>query len=158
MIVKRFRRSNLLKFIALFLLTAIALTIFSPKPEPANTSTYSLNAQLPFNQPENYPINQTIDLELYRPTGKGKLIKIRNFPNDKKVKLFRVAVSTNRTEFVVTNDLTQDYTPDVQAVCAIRWKIEEFHRELKHLTGIEACQCLATLTAQPSCLCNVSLA
>ncbi len=71
----------------------------------------------------------------------GKLIKIRNFPKDKKVKLFRVTVSTNRTEFVVTNDLTQDYTPDVQAVCAIRWKIEEFHRELKQLTGIEACQC-----------------
>ena len=23
----------------------------------------------------------------------------------------------------------------------IRWKIEEFHRELKQLTGLEACQC-----------------
>lgn len=26
-------------------------------------------------------------------------------------------------------------------VCGIRWKIEEFHRELKQLTGLEACQC-----------------
>jgi hypothetical protein len=26
-------------------------------------------------------------------------------------------------------------------VCAIRWKIEQFHRELKQLTGIESCQC-----------------
>jgi hypothetical protein len=26
-------------------------------------------------------------------------------------------------------------------VCDIRWKIEEFHRELKQLTGVEACQC-----------------
>jgi hypothetical protein len=26
-------------------------------------------------------------------------------------------------------------------VCKIRWKIEEFHRELKQLTGIESCQC-----------------
>jgi hypothetical protein len=26
-------------------------------------------------------------------------------------------------------------------VCKIRWKVEEFHRELKQLTGIESCQC-----------------
>lgn len=26
-------------------------------------------------------------------------------------------------------------------VCGIRWKIEQFHRELKQITGIEACQC-----------------
>jgi hypothetical protein len=40
----------------------------------------------------------------------GKIIKIKNFPKDKKVKLFRVTVSTNRTEYVVTNDLTQQST------------------------------------------------
>lgn len=71
----------------------------------------------------------------------GKLIKVRGFPKDKKVKLFRVTVSTNRTDFVATNDLTQNSTDDTQKVCAVRWKIEEFHRELKQLTGIEACQC-----------------
>ena len=26
-------------------------------------------------------------------------------------------------------------------MCDIRWKIEEFHREIKQLTGIESCQC-----------------
>ena len=26
-------------------------------------------------------------------------------------------------------------------VCKIRWKIEEFHQEIKQLTGIESCQC-----------------
>jgi Transposase DDE domain len=71
----------------------------------------------------------------------GKLIKVRGFPRDKKVKLFRVTVSTNRTDFVVTNDLTQDSTEATQEVCGVRWKIEEFHRELKQLTGAEACQC-----------------
>lgn len=71
----------------------------------------------------------------------GKLVKIRGFPKDKKVKLFRVTVSTNRTEFVATNDLTQADTDAVQDACGIRWKIEEFHRELKQLTGVEACQC-----------------
>ncbi len=71
----------------------------------------------------------------------GKRIKIRGFPKDKKVKLFRVTVSTNRTEFVATNDNSQASTDAVQDVCGIRWKIEEFHRELKQLTGVEACQC-----------------
>jgi len=71
----------------------------------------------------------------------AKLIKVRGFPRDKKVKLFRVTVSTNRTEFVATNDLAQAATDATQDVCDVRWKIEEFHRELKQLTGVEACQC-----------------
>ncbi len=71
----------------------------------------------------------------------GKAIKIKSFPKDKKVKLFRVIVSTDKTEFIATNDTTQESTDDVQKVCAIRWKIEEFHRELKQVTGVEACQC-----------------
>ena len=28
-----------------------------------------------------------------------------------------------------------------QEVCALRWKIEQFHREAKQITGIEGCQC-----------------
>jgi hypothetical protein len=71
----------------------------------------------------------------------GKIIKIKAFPQAKKVKLFRVAVSTDRTEYIATNDLTQDSTDAVQKVCDIRWKIEEFHREIKQLTGVESCQC-----------------
>jgi hypothetical protein len=71
----------------------------------------------------------------------GKIIKIKSFSQDKKVKLFRVTVSTNRTEYITTNDLTQDSTDAVQQVCDIRWKIEEFHREIKQLTGVESCQC-----------------
>ena len=72
---------------------------------------------------------------------RGKLIKIRKFPKDKKVRLFRVTVSTDRTEFVATNDNNQNSTAETQQVCRTRWKIEGFHRELKQLTGLEACQC-----------------
>lgn len=57
------------------------------------------------------------------------------------MKLFRVTVSTDRTDYVATNDLSQSSTDVVQQVCKIRWKIEEFHREIKQLTGIESCQC-----------------
>lgn len=71
----------------------------------------------------------------------GKIVKIKKFPGAKKVKLFRVTVSTDRTDFIATNDLSQGSTDVVQKVCKVRWKVEEFHRELKQLTGIESCQC-----------------
>lgn len=71
----------------------------------------------------------------------GKLVKMHNFPANHKVKLFRVTALPNRTEYVVTNDVRQDDSEDTNRICRIRWKIEEFHRELKQLTGIESCQC-----------------
>lgn len=46
----------------------------------------------------------------------GKIIKIKGFPAQKKVKLFRVTVSTNRTDYIVTNDLSQSST-DVVLSC-----------------------------------------
>ena len=71
----------------------------------------------------------------------GKILKVKGFPGNKKVKLFRVIVSTDRTDYVATNDLSQSSTDIAQQVCKVRWKIEEFHREIKQLTGIESCQC-----------------
>jgi Transposase DDE domain len=71
----------------------------------------------------------------------GKRIKVQGFPKDHKVQLFRVAVSTHRTDYVVTNDLTQDSTEATQEACGFRWKIEQLHREGKQVTGLEHCQC-----------------
>ena len=71
----------------------------------------------------------------------GKTIKIKGFPGNHKVKLFRVVLSTKRTDYVVTNDIAQDDTQAVQEVCGFRWKVEQFHRETKQLTGLEGCQC-----------------
>jgi hypothetical protein len=69
------------------------------------------------------------------------VIKIKGFPKAHKVKLFRVVLSSQRTDYVVTNDLTQDDTLAAQEACGWRWKIEQFHRETKQLTGLEGCQC-----------------
>lgn len=71
----------------------------------------------------------------------GKLVHLKGLSEPTKVKLFRVVVSTDRTDYVVTNDLTQNSTDAVQKVTSNRWKIEQFHRELKGLTGIEDCEC-----------------
>ncbi len=75
---------------------------------------------------------------------KGKLIKIKGFPKEHKVKLFRVVVHSRRTEWIVTNDLSRDSVHEAQKARGVRWKIEEFHREAKQLTGIERCQCRAS--------------
>jgi len=71
----------------------------------------------------------------------GKRIKIKGFPGSHKVKLFRVALSTQRTDYIVTNEMEQDNVEVVQDVCGFRWKVEQFHRETKQLTGLEGNQC-----------------
>lgn len=71
----------------------------------------------------------------------GKIVKVHKFPKNAKVKLFRVIVSTDKTEYVITNNHSQNSTDDIQKETAIRWKIEQFHREAKQTTGIEKCQC-----------------
>lgn len=72
---------------------------------------------------------------------KGKLVKLHGFPLDRKVKLFRVAVSTHRTDYIVTNDVGQDNAEAVKEICSLRWCVEQLHREEKQLTGIEQSQC-----------------
>jgi len=71
----------------------------------------------------------------------GKLIHIKDFPKGHQVKLFRLVLSTERTDFIATNDIAQASAQGTQDVCALRWKIEQFHREAKQITGIERCQC-----------------
>lgn len=71
----------------------------------------------------------------------GKQVHIKAFPKDHQVKLFRLVLSSKRTDFIATNDLAQDSTQATQEVCGLRWKIEQFHRETKQTTGIEGCQC-----------------
>jgi hypothetical protein len=71
----------------------------------------------------------------------GKKIRLKGMPTGFPMKLFRVPISTNRTDYVVTNDTSQNCNDDTQKVCAMRWMIEQFHRELKQLTGVEKCEC-----------------
>ncbi|MBA3572924.1 MAG: transposase [Pyrinomonadaceae bacterium] len=71
----------------------------------------------------------------------GKSVHVKDFPKGHRLQLFRLVLSTERTDYVVTNDSTQTSTDDAQQVCAIRWKIEQLHREAKQITGLESCQC-----------------
>ncbi len=99
--------------------------------------------------------NQPVEQLSWTPSElrQGKIVHLKDFPKDKLVKLFRIKVSTHqpeagqtvsakeRLEWIVTNDLSQTSAQDAQEVSALRWKIEQYHREIKQLTGIESCQC-----------------
>ena len=71
----------------------------------------------------------------------GKMVHLKKFPKGHQMKLFRIELSTQRREHVVTNDHSQDSADATRQESAIRWKIEQFHREAKQVTGLESCQC-----------------
>ena len=68
-------------------------------------------------------------------TGKGQATG-----KDSKLKLFRVRVSTYRTDDLVANELAQDDTA-AEAECGVRGTVAQFHREAKQLPNLEARQC-----------------
>jgi len=71
----------------------------------------------------------------------GRIVHLKDFPKGHQLKLFRLPLSTERTDYIVTNDISQFTIEAVQEVSGFRWKIEQFHRESKQLTGMESCQC-----------------
>ena len=71
----------------------------------------------------------------------GTLIHVKGFPKDMDVTLFQFTISTNRVDYIVTNDKIQKTAQTVQDAYSMRWVIENMHREIKQLTGIEKCQC-----------------
>ena len=70
----------------------------------------------------------------------GQLVRIKEVPFW--LKLFKLVDTNGDIEWVITNNLTEDFTR-LRAIEAIqvRWQVEEFHREFKQLTGSEKCQC-----------------
>jgi hypothetical protein len=52
--------------------------------------------------------------------------------------LVNLCVSPN---YIVTNAPHAHTLDEIEVICAIRWRIEQCHRELKQTTGLERCQC-----------------
>lgn len=71
----------------------------------------------------------------------GMIVKLKALPY--KVRLFKIALPEGGIEWVITNgDRPLDTTAhSVQQENVVRWQVEQLHRELKQLTGIEGCQC-----------------
>ena len=70
----------------------------------------------------------------------GIIVKLKKVPF--KVKLFKVVAINGDIDWVITNDLDETMITQVaQNANELRWQVEEFHRELKQLTGSAKCQC-----------------
>jgi hypothetical protein len=70
----------------------------------------------------------------------GIIVKLKKVPF--KVKLFKVVATNGDVDWVITNDLDETVITQVaQEANDLRWQVEEFHRELKQLTGSAKCQC-----------------
>jgi hypothetical protein len=57
------------------------------------------------------------------------------------VRLFKLVAPYGDIVLVITNSEDSLSADDVQDEDAVRWQVEQLHRELKQLTGIEKCQC-----------------
>lgn len=70
----------------------------------------------------------------------GVIVKLKKVPF--KVKLFKLVAKNGDIDWVITNNLDETLTTQaIETKNNLRWKVEEFHRELKQLTGSEKCQC-----------------
>lgn len=70
----------------------------------------------------------------------GILIKLKKVPF--KVKLFKLVAKNGSIDWLITNELDENLTTQVaKANNDVRWQIEEFHRDIKQLTGSQKCQC-----------------
>ena len=69
----------------------------------------------------------------------GVRVKLKKVPF--LVRLFKIVAPNGDIDWVITNSDASLSADDVQDENAVRWQVEQLHRELKQLTGIEKCQC-----------------
>jgi hypothetical protein len=75
---------------------------------------------------------------------KGQRIRLKGQAKTVNICLHRMEKPTRSKdeafEYIATNDTT-NFSQAVADTVGFRWKVEEYHREVKQLTGIERCQC-----------------
>lgn len=69
----------------------------------------------------------------------GLLVKLKEVPFY--VQLFKLVAPNGDIEWVISNHPSPFAKSDIQQENAVRWQIEQLHRELKQLTGSEKCEC-----------------
>jgi hypothetical protein len=70
----------------------------------------------------------------------GVVVKLKKVPF--KVKLFKLVAKNGDIDWLITNELDDNLTTQVaRKANDVRWQVEQFHREIKQLTGSEKCQC-----------------
>jgi SRSO17 transposase len=96
------------------------------------------NRLVSLSKAEGYIHLQDIDWTPER-MANGVSVKLKKLPF--RVQLFKVVATDGDIDWMITNHPDSLSTQDIQDENALRWQIEQFHRELKQLTGSEKCQC-----------------
>ena len=96
------------------------------------------NRLVSLSKAEGYIHVQDIDWTPERLTH-GVSVKLKELPF--RVQLFKVVATNGDIDWMITNHPDSLTTQAIQDENALRWQIEQFHRELKQLTGSEKCQC-----------------
>jgi len=80
----------------------------------------------------------------------SKIVHLNRLPKEHCVIPFRVVCFITYMDYIATKELDRDSTLGTKQVCALRWKVEQFHREAKQLIGSEHSQCrLAGIQRNP---------
>ncbi|MEO0599129.1 MAG: transposase [Chloroflexota bacterium] len=101
-------------------------------------TTLKSNRMVSLSKEEGYIHLDEIDWTADR-LKQGVSVKLKKVPF--RVQLFKVVAPNGDIDWIITNSDTSLTTDDVQDEDAKRWQVEQLHRELKQLTGIEKCQC-----------------
>jgi hypothetical protein len=96
------------------------------------------NRLVSLTKDDGYLHVQNIDWTPYRMTY-GVSVKLKELPF--RVRLFKVVATNGDIDWIITNHPDLLPTSAIQTLNTQRWSIEQFHRELKQLTGSEKCQC-----------------
>ena len=102
-------------------------------------TTLKANRLVSLSKDEGYIHLQDIEWTAQRLTD-GVTVKLKEMPF--KVQLFKIVAPHGNIEWMITNHPSSTFsTHDIQHENAVRWQIEQLHRELKQLTGSEKCEC-----------------
>lgn len=97
------------------------------------------NRMVSLSKDEGYVHLDTLDWTAER-LDQGVAVKLKEMPFY--VQLFKLVATNGDIEWVITNHPPGTFTTsDIQDENAVRWQIEQLHRELKQLTGSEKCEC-----------------
>ena len=90
--------------------------------------------ETPYQRLDTLPFNEIEEQH-------GELVHLKKVPKGHQVKLFGLVSSTGDTEWIVTNDLSEASASAVRKQAAVRWQIEQFHRQWQQTTWVQWCQC-----------------
>lgn len=81
----------------------------------------------------------------------GNILHLKDFGS---IKVFCIIAKKGKVQYLVTNDFSLTFQ-DIQDVAARRWKVEEYHRGLKQISGVEMCQSRTGRSQRTHIFCSI---